>query len=62
VPLDEFATGKVQGIYIDRFVQLNDSSIQQKLFWQIDKYFQVGSIIRKGNLPEKTHILKVTWE
>lgn len=62
VPLDESATGKVQSIYIDRSVQANDSSIQQRLFWQIDKYFQVGNIIQKGNMPEKTYILKVTWE
>lgn len=61
-PLDEFATGNVQSIYIDRFVQTKDSTIQQKLFWQIDKYFRVVSIIQKGDLPEKTHILKVTWE
>jgi hypothetical protein len=62
VPLDKFATGKVQSIYIDRSVQVNDSSIQQKLFWQVDKYFQVGNIIQTGNQPEKIHLLKVTWE
>lgn len=62
VPLDKFATGSVQSIYIDRFVQVNDSSLQQKLFWEIGKYFQVGSITQKGNEPEKTHVLKVTWE
>ena len=62
VLLDDLATGKVQSIYIDRSVQVNDSTIQQKLFWQIDKYFRVGSIIQKGNMPEKTHMLKVTWE
>ena len=62
VPLDKFAAGNVQSIYIDRIVQAKDSLLQQKLFWEIDKYFQVGNIIQKGILPEKTLVLKVTWE
>ena len=62
VPLDETAAGNVHSIYIDRLVQLKDSSIEQKLFWQIDKYFQIGNIIQVGNQPEKTKTLKVTWE
>jgi hypothetical protein len=62
VPLDKFATGNVQSIYIDRFVQTNDSLLQQKLFWEIDKYFRIGSIMQKGTQPEKTYVLKVTWE
>ena len=53
VPLDETSTGKVQSIYIDRWVQVKDSTIEQKLFWQIDKYFQVGNIIHTGDQPEK---------
>ena len=62
VPLDKFAKGNVQSIYIDRFVQTNDSLLQQKLFWEIDKYFRIGSIIQKGTKPEKIQVLKVTWE
>jgi len=62
VPLDKFAEGNVQSIYIDRFVQTNDSFLQQKLFWEIDKYFRIGSIIQKGTRPEKTQVLKVIWE
>lgn len=62
IPLDEFASGKVESIYIDRSVQIKDSSIQQKLFWQIGQYFQVGSIIQKGSAPEIIHIRKVKWD
>lgn len=62
IPLDELASGKVESIYIDRSVQVNDSSIQQKLFWQLGQYFQVGSIIQKGNAPEIIHIRKVKWD
>lgn len=62
IPLDELGSGKVESIFIDRSVQINDSSIQQKLFWQIDKYFQISTIIQKGNTPETIHVLKVKWE
>lgn len=62
ISLDELASGKVESIFIDRSAKVNDSSIQQKLFWQIDQYFQVVSIIQKGNEPEKVRITKVTWE
>ncbi|HLF46798.1 MAG TPA: hypothetical protein VI548_10255 [Chitinophagaceae bacterium] len=62
IPLDELASGKVESIFIDRSVRVNDSSIQQKLFWQIDQYFQVVSIIQKGNEPEKVQITKVKWD
>lgn len=62
IPLDELASGKVESIYIDRSVQMKDSSIQQKLFWQIGQYFQVGSIIQKGSDPEIIHIRKVKWD
>lgn len=62
IPLDELGSGKVESIFIDRSVQIKDSSIQQKLFWQIDKYFQISTIIQKGNAPETIHVLKIKWE
>ena len=62
VPLDELAAGKVQSIYIDRFVQVNNIDTEQKLFWQVDKFFQAGNIIQAGGPGEKTEIIKVTWQ
>lgn len=62
IPLDEFASGKIESIFIDRSFQIKDSSIQQKLFWQMDKYFQVASIIQIENQAEKVQILKVQWD
>jgi hypothetical protein len=62
IPLEELASGKVESIFIDRSVQIKDSSIQQKLFWQIDQYFQIGSIIQKGEAPETVHIIKIKWD
>ncbi len=62
VPLDEFSSGKIESIFIDRSVQIKDSSIQQKLFWQVDKYFQVASIIQIENQPEKVQVLKIQWD
>jgi hypothetical protein len=62
VPIDDLASGKVQSIFIDRQVQQGDSSVEQKLFWQVNKFFQVGSIIQKDANAEQTKLLKVTWE
>ena len=62
IPLDELASGKVESIYIDRSSQIKDSSILQKLFWQIGHYFQVVNIIQKGSDPEIIHIRKVKWD
>ena len=62
VPIDDLASGKVQSIFFDRYIEKKDSSIEQKLFWQIDKFFQIGTIIRKANGPEQISFLKVRWE
>ena len=62
VDLTDVSTGKVQSIYIDRFLSAGDSTIQQKLFWEIDRYFSITDIIQKDNQPEKTHRTKVAWQ
>ena len=56
------SNGKVQSIYIERSQNAGDSTIEQKLFWEIDKFFSVGSIISKENQPEKTHLTKIAWQ
>jgi len=62
ITLADISSGKVQSIFIDRYIPSNDSTIEQKLFWEIDKYFSIGSIIEKENQPDKTHFTKITWQ
>lgn len=62
INLDNAASGNVNSIFIDRFIQVKDSSIEQKLFWEVDKFFQVGNIIQVKNQPEISKLIKVAWE
>jgi len=62
ITLADVSSGKVQSIFIDRYIPSKDSTIEQKLFWEIDKYFSIGSIIEKEKQPDKTHFTKVTWQ
>lgn len=62
IDVADVSNGKVQSIFIDRNIPSNDSIIEQKLFWQIDKYFTINSTIIKENYPDKTHFTKVTWQ
>jgi len=62
IALADVTNGKVQSMFIDRYIPSKDSTIEQKLFWEMDKYFSIGSIIEKENQPDKTHFTKVTWQ
>jgi hypothetical protein len=62
IKLSDVSSGTVQSIFIDRYISSKDSTIEQKLFWEVDKYFSIGSIIEKENKPDKTHFTKVTWQ
>ena len=62
INLDQTAEGKVSSIYIDRYKQIKDSLTEQKLFWEIDKFFQIGNIIQVKDQPEKSQLLKVAWQ
>ena len=62
VGMSDMSNGNVQSIFIDRTISTADSTIEQKLFWQIDKYFTIGTIITKENQPEKTNYTKVEWQ
>jgi len=62
ITLADDASGKVQSVFIDRYMPSKDSTVEQKLFWEIDKYFSIGSIIQKENQPDKTHFTKVAWQ
>jgi len=62
ITLADVSSGKVQSIFIDRYISSKDSTIEQKLFWEVGKYFSIGSIIEKENQPDKIHFTKVTWQ
>ncbi len=62
VGLDDINNGKVQSIYIDRYLTGNDSLSQQRLFWQVDRFFQVAYISRSEKVVEKSKIIKVEWQ
>jgi hypothetical protein len=62
IGLADISSGKVQSIFIDRYIPSKDSTVEQKLFWEIDHYFSIGSIIEKENQSEKTRFTKVVWQ
>jgi hypothetical protein len=62
IGLENVESGKIHSIFIDRFLPSKDSTVEQKLYWEIDKYFSIGSIIQKENQPEKSHMLRVEWK
>ena len=61
IALADVSNGKVQSIFIERNLPSKDSTIEQKLFWEIDQYFSIHNTIEKENQSEKTHFTKVAW-
>jgi len=62
VEISPTTDSKVQSIYIDRYIAKGDSTLEQKLYWEIDKSFLIRSIIGKKDQPEKVHSIKVMWQ
>jgi hypothetical protein len=62
IGLDDINSGKVQSIYVDRYITSGDSTVEQQLFWVIDKLFSVQNIIEKEGRPGKIHSTKVAWQ
>ena len=52
---------KVETVYTDKVVTDGDSTVQKRLTWQVDKFLQVVTMVRKKNAPETVSVLKVTW-
>lgn len=51
---------KVHSIFIETYKKLADTVIEQKLFWEIDKYFTI--LTEKGERQEKSEYVKVQWQ
>jgi hypothetical protein len=62
IALADVSNGKVQSIFVDRHMSSKDSTVEQKLFWELDQYFSIHNIIEKENQPEKTRFTKVAWQ
>ncbi len=52
---------KVNNIIVIREISNRDSFLQKKMLWQLDKYFQIVTTSQKVGKPEKTSVMKVTW-
>jgi hypothetical protein len=55
------AGDKVTNIIIVREINNRDSFLQKKMLWQMDKSFQVITTRQKPGIPEKTTVMKVSW-
>lgn len=54
-------SSKVETIYIDWLIDKGDSIVQKKMFWQMDKSFQVITSISKPGQPERLKTIQVSW-
>jgi hypothetical protein len=52
---------EVRSIFIDRITDRKDSTVQKRMTWNVDKDFQIITIISKTDGTEKVEILKVIW-
>jgi hypothetical protein len=60
VGMGDGPSGNVKSIFIETARKSGDATIEQKLFWELDKYFTV--LIEKDNQPEKNNFMKVVWQ
>ncbi|MCU7548528.1 hypothetical protein OCK74_05340 [Chitinophagaceae bacterium LB-8] len=54
-------SSKVETIYIDWVDDKGDSVVHKKMFWQMDKSFQIITSISKPEQPERLKTLQVSW-
>jgi hypothetical protein len=51
----------VKSLFIRREVENRDSSMKKIMLWQMNRSFQVTTILQKSAQPETTTTLKITW-
>lgn len=56
-----FEGDKLTTIFIDMIYANRDSSVEKRMLWEIDKYFQVRTRIEKPGKPAIEKTEKVTW-
>jgi len=52
---------QVKTIFIDRNFEDGSSTIQQKLLWEVNKWFRIVTITQKPNQPEQIKTIQVIW-
>ncbi len=52
----------VKTIYIEKNKSNDDSTVEKKLIWEVNKYFYIRTITQKKNGPEIIQDLKVLWQ
>ncbi|MGV3657700.1 MAG: hypothetical protein ACO1NX_07085 [Chitinophagaceae bacterium] len=52
---------KVESVYIERQQSGGDSTVQQKMSWEVATGFTIRAIIQKKNSTEKLQNTEVTW-
>lgn len=52
---------KVKTIYVDQVLNEGDSTVQKRLTWGVDHYFQVVTITKKDGSPEQVKIVRLSW-
>jgi hypothetical protein len=58
---DAVTGDKVNNIIINSVISNRDIFLQKNMLWQMDKRFQVVTIMQTPGKPETTTILNVTW-
>ena len=58
---DAGAGDHVQTIYIETVLNKGDSTVQKRLTWNVDRSFQVITIVNKKEQPETVVTTDVTW-
>lgn len=58
---DNQTGGKVKSIFISRLINNKDSTVEKKMYWQVDKRFQIATIVQKPNEAEKVQVLQIIW-
>lgn len=54
-------TQEVESIYIERVQENRKGNVQKKMFWEVNKRFQITSITQTKNQPEKIETVQVSW-
>ena len=62
IDLNDLTTSNVKSIFIKRKQKTKGGVIHEKLFWQLDSYFQIATITQEENKTEQIKIIKLTWQ